>query len=91
MSAENIGAICFGLVVGWVTYRALKREKEALLSDLATVVGVVGGGVVTGIFKSQTLFGLYAIGLAVGFFLYLLINLLLYGKDGVVGWMGVHD
>ena len=35
---ENIGAIAFGLVIGWVTYRTLRRNTEAVsLSDIATV------------------------------------------------------
>jgi hypothetical protein len=42
------------------------------LSDIATVIGAVGGAAVTGIFSGDT-FGWYCIGLFVGFFAYLLI------------------
>ena len=69
-----IGALCFGLVIGWITYRTLRRRAEAVaLSDIAAVIGAVGGAAVTGLFKSETLFGAYCIGLAIGFFLYLVI------------------
>ena len=67
-----IGAVSFGLVVGWITYRTLRRkEGVTLLSDIATVIGAFGGGAIMAIFKIEELFGLYAIGLAVGFFAYL--------------------
>jgi hypothetical protein len=51
-----VGAACFGLVVGWITYRTLRRREGAvLLSDIATVIGVVGGGVVTGLFHRSAI------------------------------------
>lgn len=66
------GAFCFGLMIGWVTYRTLRRSKVGGLSDIATVIGAVGGAAVTGLFPEKTpLFGWYCIGLAVGFFAYL--------------------
>ncbi len=82
----TIGALCFGLVIGWITYRTLRRRAEAVaLSDIATVIGAVGGAAVTGLFKDQTLFGAYCIGLAIGFFLYLIIAVTAL-KD--VTWLG---
>ena len=70
------GAICFGLVIGWVTYRTLRRRAGgASLSDIATVIGAVGGAAVTALFKDADLFGAYCIGLAAGFFLYFLTAL----------------
>lgn len=83
----NIGAACFGLVIGWVTYRTLRRTDSTSISDIATVIGAVGGGAVLGIFKAGDSFGWYAIGLAVGFFLYLLISLGIDRKTTVT-WMG---
>lgn len=75
MGVEGIGALCFGLVIGWVTYRTLRRREEgAALSDIASVIGAVGGAAVTSLFKSGPLFGMYCIGLAIGFFLYLIIG-----------------
>lgn len=70
----NVGSFCFGFVVGWITYRTLRRkEGSAALSDIATVIGAVGGAAITGLFKTPDLFGWYSIGLFAGFFLYLLI------------------
>ena len=72
MSTAGVGAVFFGIVVGWVTYRTLVRRTDAVvLEDIATVIGAVGGAAVVGLYDDKTLFGLYAIGLAVGFFAYL--------------------
>jgi uncharacterized membrane protein YeaQ/YmgE (transglycosylase-associated protein family) len=87
MNVVFIGSFCFGLVVGWVTYRTLRRrEGSAVLSDIATVIGAVGGGAVTTLFNESQMFAWYAIGLAVGFFLYLIINLII-DKDNTLQWM----
>jgi uncharacterized membrane protein YeaQ/YmgE (transglycosylase-associated protein family) len=87
MTLDQIGAICFGLVVGWICYRTLRRKTDAAtLSDLATVIGAIGGGAVTAIFKTTDLFAGYSIGLAIGFFLYFLIGLAFDGK-AAGGWM----
>jgi uncharacterized membrane protein YeaQ/YmgE (transglycosylase-associated protein family) len=89
MSFSGIGAVAFGLVIGWITYRTLRRrEGAALLSDIATVIGAVGGAAVVALFQSGELFGLYSIGLAVGFFAYLIVSVTLYGKDDAKAWMG---
>ena len=80
------GAICFGVVIGWITYRTLRRrEGSAGISDIATVLGAVGGGGVTAIFQSQRLFGAYSIGLAVGFFGYFVVG---RGWRSGESWMG---
>lgn len=86
----GIGAICFGLVIGWVTYRTLRRkEGRAALSDIASVLAAVGGATVTGLFGTAELFGLYSIGLAVGFFMYLIIAARVSGNaTSVTTWMG---
>lgn len=57
------------------------------LSDLVTLVGVIGGAGVTGIFQARTdLFGAYGIGLGVGFFGYFLVLLLLVGISQNFDW-----
>jgi hypothetical protein len=87
----KIGAACFGLVIGWVTYRTLRRkEGAAQLSDLSTVIGAVGGGAVTAVpFDDPDVFGAYAVGLAVGFFGYFVIALVAFGNNAAVDrWMG---
>jgi hypothetical protein len=89
MTRLDIGALCFGLVIGWITYRTLRRkEGSAALSDIATVIAAVGGAAMTALFKSEDLFSMYSIGLAVGFFLYFIVGLLVAGKDSTKGWMG---
>lgn len=79
----SIGAVCFGVVIGYVTYRALARStSSASVSDLAAVVGAVGGGVVTGLFAPETdLFGWYAIGLLVGMVIYPVVFYRLAGRE----------
>jgi hypothetical protein len=89
MDIPSVGAVAFGLVIGWVTYRTLRRkEGVSALSDISSVIAAVGGGAVTALFKSGELFGLYSIGLASGFSLYLIVNWIAYGKEGVKTWMG---
>jgi uncharacterized membrane protein YeaQ/YmgE (transglycosylase-associated protein family) len=81
VGVEGIGALCFGLVIGWVAYRTLRRTKEeSTLADITTVIGAVGGAAVTALFKVGALFGMYCIGLAIGFFAYLVIALVFTGK-----------
>jgi hypothetical protein len=84
-----IGAGFFGVVIGWVTYRTLRRrEGAAQLSDIATVIGAVGGAAVTKLFEDPDLFGAYSIGLAIGFFVYLAIGLAVEGTESASKWMG---
>src|SRR4051794_12502057 len=84
------GAVLFGVVIGWVTYRTLRRSQAAVgLSDIATVIGAVGGGFVVQQFNDGAVFGFYALGLAVGFFGYLGLALVLEGRK-VAGWMGTQ-
>jgi hypothetical protein len=85
MSVETIGALCFGVVIGWITYRTLRRQGEAVaLSNIATVIAAVGGGAVTALFKTAAVFGWYSIGLFIGFFGYLILAYTVF-KD--VTWL----
>ena len=75
MEVASFGAVCFGVVIGWVTYRTLRRTADAVkLSDIASVTGAVGGAAVTALFDTDRLFGWYCIGLAGGFFGYLALG-----------------
>jgi hypothetical protein len=66
-----IGAVLFGLLVGWITSRLLaRRAGSAHVSHFAAVVAAVGGGYVAVESGDRALFGLYAIGLIVGFAAY---------------------
>ena len=92
MDAAEVGSVLFGVVIGWVTYRTLiRRAGNVNLSDIATVVGAVGGGAVLARFDDDHLFGLYAIGLAIGFFSYLALFFLVNGRRATGRVMGDDD
>jgi hypothetical protein len=89
MDISVVGAFAFGIVIGWICYRTLRRKEGAsALSDISTVIGAVGGGTVITLFKNGSLFGYYSIGLLAGFFLYLIISIAVYGKASAGPWMG---
>jgi hypothetical protein len=89
----NAGVLCFGLVVGYITYRTLVRTTaNAAVSDLATVIGAVGGGAVTGLVKPGTaVFGWYGLGLAAGFAGYAVLYRLAAGRTEFARTMGRND
>jgi ABC-type Co2+ transport system permease subunit len=83
---EIVGASCFGLVVGWVTYRTLRRTGETVaLSNIASVIAAVGGATVTALFESKELFAWYCIGLTTGFFAYMILGHTVFRESG---WLG---
>jgi hypothetical protein len=91
--SDSGGAFWFGLVIGWVTYRTLRRSGTTKIGDIATVIGAVGGAAVTGLFpKESNAFGNYCGGLAIGFFAYLAVALILaaFSKNlsAVNEWLG---
>lgn len=87
-SVQEWGAFAFGLVIGWFTYFVNRhRTGEVTLGDVATIVGAVGGAAVLALFPAGTdLFGGYGIGLAVGFFGYFLVLVLLVRANRPAGW-----
>lgn len=91
------GAVCFGVVVGYITYRTLARTTDkAAITDLASVLGAIGGGTVLTIYgpADGALFAMYSIGLLGGMVLYLLASLAFRGKDTtgtVLGSDGVRE
>ncbi|MBV8840074.1 MAG: hypothetical protein JO000_26360 [Alphaproteobacteria bacterium] len=86
MNVEIIGALLFGVVIGWITYRTLRRQGEPVaLSNIASVIAAVGGGAVTALFKTPETFSWYCIGLAVGFFIYLFLGVTFLKN---VKWLG---
>jgi hypothetical protein len=63
-----IGAVLFGLVIGWFSARLLaRRAGSAHVSHIAAVIALAGGGYVTVMSGDRGLFGMYAIGLFLGF------------------------
>lgn len=79
------GAFAFGIVLGWFVYFTNRyRKGDAQFSDLTALIGVIGGGAVTTLFgdAKTALFGAYGIGLAVGFFAYFLVLIVLVSRSG---------
>ncbi len=74
-SLQLWGAFCFGLIIGWNVYYINRyRKNDVQLSDLVTLVGIIGGGAILALFPAKTdLFGAYGVGLAAGFFLYFIM------------------
>lgn len=65
-----IGATLFGAVIGSMVRRLLDQTEQFDVKGLAAIVGVIGGGAVTALFsRNSMLFGAYAVGLGVAFFL----------------------
>jgi hypothetical protein len=87
MVVSGLGAVLFGMLLGWLAYWILRlRAGVFVLSELLTLLGVLGGAAVLSLFKSDVLFGWYAIGLVVGFGAYFVIGLLVYGKQELQPW-----
>jgi hypothetical protein len=79
----GLGAFGFGLVIGWFTYFVNRYRTEVALADVATVIGALGGAAVLALFPAgSALFGAYGIGLAVGFFGYLVVLVVIMRKAG---------
>ncbi len=78
-TVQLIGAGSFGTLIGWYVYYINRYRKGTVqLSDLAALIGVIGGGAVLALFPQGTdLFGAYGIGLAVGFFTYFVVLIVL--------------
>jgi hypothetical protein len=73
-SLQELGAFGFGAIIGWYVYYVNRyRRGEVQLSDLTTLVGIIGGASIMQIYGKDTpLFGAYGVGLFVGFFGYLI-------------------
>ena len=78
---QLFGAGGFGAVIGWYLFFLNRyRTGEIGLADLVTVIGAIGGAAILAIFPAKSdLFGAYGIGLAVGFFGYFLVLVVLVG------------
>lgn len=81
------GSVCFGLVIGWITYYTMRKNtKPRTLADITVIISALAGPAILAVFPApveetnQTMFGFYGIGLALGFFLYYVIFVLLLWK-----------
>jgi hypothetical protein len=87
MFITGLGAVFFGLVIGWISYRTLRLTAGTnLLSAIAIIIATVGGAAVITLLKDEVLFGWYAIGLAIGFLVSFALGLGLYGKQELQLW-----
>jgi hypothetical protein len=77
----ELGATCFGAVIGWCLYFNTRHRKSHQVSDLPAMIGAVGGAAVLALFPGVQ-FGYYGAGLFVGFFGYFLIGLLVAARLG---------
>ena len=87
----TIGSVCFGVFAGYISYRTLVRTTDKTsISDLAAVIGAVGGGAVTTIIRPQSdEFGWYAMGLLAGFIAYGVLYAAFNGKEKFAMVMGL--
>jgi hypothetical protein len=78
---QRVGAGAFGALIGWYVYYINRHRKEDVqLSDLVTLLGVIGGSTVLALFPAKSdLFGAYGVGLGIGFFGYFLVLVVLVG------------
>ncbi|MFI6449818.1 hypothetical protein [Kitasatospora sp. NPDC050543] len=82
MTFVEFGALFFGMVVGWQAYFVNRYRSKVAITDLAAIVGVIGGGTILTLFPEKTrLFAAYGIGLAIGFFGYFLLLLILVWRS----------
>jgi hypothetical protein len=87
MFIAGFGAFFFGLLLGWILYRTLRLQAGANgVAEIASIIGALGGAAVLALFKSDVLFGWYATGLLIGFFVYFVLDLLLYGQQQSQPW-----
>ena len=79
----HLGSMSFGILIGWFVYYINRyRKGDVQFSDLTTLVGVIGGGSITALFEAKSsMFGAYGIGLAIGFFAYFLMLLILVNRS----------
>jgi uncharacterized membrane protein YeaQ/YmgE (transglycosylase-associated protein family) len=86
MLVAGFGAFFFGLLLGWIAYRTLRlKAGTGVLADIVALAGVLVGAGITALFRSDVLFGLYSIGLTIGFLAYVVLDLL-YGNQGASSW-----
>jgi hypothetical protein len=85
-TALKWGAFAFGAVVGWNAYYINRYRKDVVIGDLAAVIAAVGGSAVLTLFPAKSLaFAFYGFGLALGFFGYFGVLLVLVVLSPNVG------
>src|SRR5258708_29277666 len=88
MFIVGLGAVFFGLIVGWIAYSILRQRADApWTQDLIALLGIIAGAAVLAFFRDDVLFGWYAVGLFIGFFASFAVGVILYGKQAVQLWL----
>jgi hypothetical protein len=84
-----IGSMCFGIVIGWITYYTMRKNtKPRELADITVILSALVGPAILAVFPApeegkSTMFGWYGIGLAIGFFLYLVFFIILISRGSL--------
>jgi hypothetical protein len=80
---QLLGAGCFGVIIGWYVYYINRyRKGDVQLSDIVTLLGILGGASVQALYKGGgVLFGAYSMGLCIGFFGYFFVLIILVRKS----------
>ena len=87
MFIVGLGAVLFGLTVGWIAYRILRQRSGASwIQDLIALLGIIAGAAALALFRNEAIFGWYAVGLVVGFFAYFAAGVILDGQKDVLPW-----
>ena len=87
MFIAGLGAILFGLTIGWIAYRIMRlKVTPAALTDLYTLLAVISGALIMALLRDSVLFGLYSLGLVIGFFGYLGLGVGLHGMQELTPW-----
>lgn len=71
------------MIIGWYVYFINRyRKADVQISDIVSLIGVIGGGAILTLFPANTdLFGAYGIGLAIGFFSYFAVLVYMVQKS----------
>jgi len=80
---QKLGALAFGVVIGWYLYFVSRYRSDTVkLADVASVAGALGGTAVLALFPAGTdLLGAYGIGVFVGFFGYFTTLMVLVARS----------
>jgi uncharacterized membrane protein YeaQ/YmgE (transglycosylase-associated protein family) len=87
MFIAGLGAVFFGLTIGWIAHQILRRKSGALwIQDLIALLGIIAGAAALALFRNEAIFGWYAVGLVVGFLASFVAGVILDGQKEVLPW-----
>jgi hypothetical protein len=78
MFIGGLGAVFFGLSMGWLACRILRQQASIpWRHNLIALLGIIAGAAVLAFFRDEIIFGWYVIGLVVS----LAADVILHGKQ----------